>query len=305
MYFPTYLTFSYQPYLSYSPFLSIDTNILLQENHLPVPLKHSTETAYLLFLGLAICIAGVAAALLPPIPAGTTYWAILLAISVLYPLVLSRTFKSNRADYEFRVLHWFPAGIFILWFVLQLLSPRIDMIRIFALGFFFLWSLPLVALGIAFIIIFAIHVLRRSRVRVTSLLVFLVLFTAGALYAEAAGVNPRLQAALFPKNAPTFASVRTTFANLRASLGFWVDSSGVLVATNTSSSSSMSVSSKVSSSIASISSSRPPVAVLPPVIGDKNPGHLAQSGPESMAVLGATLFAAYFGLLHARAKQRV
>ena len=323
-----------------SCFLSIDTNAVLQENLLPVPLKHSTETAYMLVLGLAICIAGIAAALLPAIPVGTKYWAILLTLSVLYPLALTRSFKTNRADYEFRVLHWFPAGIFIVWFVLQLLSPRIEIIRILSLGFFFLWSLPLVALGIAFIIIFAVHVLRRSRSRVTVLSLFLAIFILGAVYAEAAGLNPRLQASVYPKNPPTLAVLQTAFTHLRAILSEKTGTSGMLVAMEDTSSSSLtssasqsfssassamskptkssvatiatqtsSMSSSVSSSImmpTSFSSSTSRAAsALPPVIGEKNPGHLAQSGPESAAVLGATLLAAYFGLLHARAKKRV
>lgn len=296
----------------------------------------------MIVLGLAICLAGFAAALLPAVPLGTKYWAILLTISVLYPLVLARTFKTNRADYEFRILHWFPAGIFILWFILQLIGPRVEIIRILALGFFFLWSLPLVALGIAFIIIFAVHVLRRSRLRVTVLSLVLALFAAGALFAEGTGVNSRLQAALFPKEVPSFASIKTAFDNLRASLSLRSGSSGVLVAIGGSSSSevpntipgspvkvpsssSLSSSARTSRSSSSVtaqvssfsssssfqmpssfsSSTSKPVTPLPPIIGEKNPGQLANSGPESAAMIGATLLAGYFGLLHARARKRV
>lgn len=275
-------------------------------------------------LGLIICGAGIAAALLPPIPVGTKYWAILLTLSFFYPIALTRTFKYNRADYEFRMLHWFPACIFILWFALQLLGPRIEIIRILALGFFFLWSLPLVALGIAFICIFAVHVLRRSRLRVTTLVIFLSLFIVGALYAEGANLNPRLQAMVYPKNPPTFASVSAALTSIRATLGLKSGTSGMLVAVMDSSSSSSMSSSRRSAPIAMASSkssgasssvrvptsfsssvSRSTIASLPPVIGDKNPGHLTKSGPESVAVLGLTLLAGYFGLLHARARKRV
>lgn len=289
----------------------IDTPFSVEENPAPVPLKHSTETAYMFILGLVICLAGIAAALLPNLPAGMKYWAILLIVSVLYPLVLSRTFKSNRADYEFRMLHWFPAGIFILWFVLQLVAPRLEFLRILTLGFFFLWSLPLVALGIAFIIIFAIHVLRRSRLRVTTLAIVLALFTAGALYAEASNVNPRLQAALFPKNLPLLEPIRLAFSNLQASLGLTSGSAGLLTMNDASSAGSMD-SASAARSVASVSSSsikNSAVAIgsssLPPIIGDKKPGRLTQSGPEDIAVLATTLLAAYFGLLHARARKRV
>ncbi len=287
----------------------------------------------MMFLGLAICLAGFAAALLPAIPVGTKYWAILLTISVLYPLVLARTFKTNRADYEFRALHWFPAGIFILWFILQLIGPRIEIIHILTLGFFFLWSLPLVALGIAFIIIFAVHVLRRSKLRVTILSVVLALFAAGALFAEGTGANSKMQATLFPKDVPSFASIKIAFDTLRASLTLRSGSSDVLVAIGASSSSmantipgspvkapssssitSSSVMAQVSSSSSSSSFQMPSsfssstsksVTPLPPIIDEKNPGHLAKSGPESFAMIGATLLAGYFGLLHARARKRV
>lgn len=268
-------------------------------------------------LGLVICAAGVAAALLPAIPVGMKYWAILLTLSFLYPIGLTRTFKYNRADYEFRMLHWFPAGILLLWFALQLISPRIEIVRILALGFFFLWSLPLVALGIAFICIFAVHVLRRSRLRVTTLVVFLSLFTVGALYAEGTNLNPRLQAVVFPKNPPTFAAISAAFSSLRASLGLKSGTSGMLIAVTDSSSSSSAVSSQSKPAVAMASSksfamptsfsssvSRSAISSLPPVIGEKNPGHLTKSGPEDVAVLGLTLLAGYFGLLHARAKKR-
>lgn len=265
----------------------------------------------MIFLGLVICVAGIAAALLPAIPEGTMYWALLLGLSILYPLILARTFKSNRADYEFRVLHWFPACIFMLWFVLQLLSPRFDIIRIFALGFFYLWSLPLVALGIAFMSIFALHVLRRSRLRVTTLVVFFSLFTIGALYAESANLNPRLQAMVFPDKPQLFASVRASLVRLRASLGMQSDVSVLQIARSESSSSSRIASSFRSRNVVAVTSSlsssmsRSAVASLPPVIADKNPGHLTKSGPEDIAVLGLTLLAGYAAVLHARAKKRV
>lgn len=272
----------------------------------PVPFKHSTETAYMVVLGLVICLAGFAAALLPPLPLGMKYWAIGLLLAVLYPLVLARTFKSNRADYEFRMLHWFPAGIFVVWFLLHLALPRIHFLRILALGFFFLWSLPLVALGIAFIIIFALHVLRRSRIRVTVLALILALFTTGAILAEGMHINPKLQASIYPKNFPTFASARRTISQLGASLWPTSGSSG-LIAMNASSSSSLAASATTRSSSRSVFSSLTSSTSqsAPQIIGEKKPVRLPQSGPESMALIAATLLAGYFGVVHARAAKRV
>lgn len=272
-------------------------------------------------LALAICAAGVAAALLPPMPLGTSYWVILLVVSLLYPLILARTFRRNRADYEFRLLHWFPAAIFIVWFVFQYIGPTFNLFRILALGLFFLWSLPLVVLGLTFIMLFALHVLRRSHLRVSVLSVMLGVFIVGALGAEASGINERLQAAIFPKDARIVDTVRMALESVRASFfSRGGSSSGVLVAVGTSSSmvqdssrSAIAISSSSQSSASSVStqSSRSLMASSVPIFSssvapviDRKPEQLPKSGPESVAVLGATVLAAYAGLLHARARKR-
>lgn len=309
-----------------------------------MPLKHSTETAYILLLALVICVAGFLTSLLPPYPTGMPYWAILLTIFVLYPLIFTPTFRNNRADYEFRMLHWFPAAILLLWLALQFLAPKFKIMHILHLGFLFLWSLPLVALGIVFIIIFAFHVIRRRTFRVTVLLLLLTLFIAGAVSAEGLGWNNRLQAAIFPKELPTIDAVRNVYATIvnayatvvRTVRGA-VTSSGTLIAQNgrsssapfsvaavtssarssvtmtttSSSSRSSSASSRLSSARSSVTSAPASFAMssvsssaMPPVIGTIKPDNLASSGPEDIALLSVTMGALYFGLLHRRAQKR-
>lgn len=217
-----------------------------------MPLKHSTETAYILLLALVIGAAGFLVSLLPAYPAGMPYWAILLTIFVLYPIIFTPTFRNNRADYEFRLLHWFPAAILLLWLVLQLSAPKFKILHILNLGFLFLWSLPLVALGIVFIIIFAFHVIRRCTFRVTALVLLLALFIAGAVSAEGLGWNNKLQAAIFPKELPTMETVKSAYANAIRTVRGAVTSAGTFIAQSGAGSSS---SSSASFSVSSVSSS--------------------------------------------------
>lgn len=263
-----------------------------------MPLKHHTETAYLFLLGLAIGVSGVAVALLPKLPNGFPYWLVLFIAAVFYPLVLARTFRTNRADYEFRLLHWFPAGIFMLWILLEALSPKFRAVYILELGFLYLWSLPLVALGIAFIILFAVHVIRRNRLRVTVLSIMLAAFCIGAIAAEATGVNEKLQAALFPKNtAHLVASVKSGFARLAGLIYRPDDQSGALIVASQGSSAGMKNSSR--SAIAMMPSSARSTMVI-----SSRPRRLPKSGPESAALLFTLVAGAYCALLQKRTADR-
>ncbi len=295
-----------------------------------MPLKHHTETAYLLVLAIAIAVAGIAASLLPKLPAGLPYWLGLLFLSAVYPLILTRTFKENRADYEFRMLHWFPAAIFVLWGILEMLSPRFKPLYILELGFLYLWSLPLVVLGIAFIILFALHVIRRSRLRVTVLSLILILFCAGAVAAEAMNWNAKLQAVIFPKNSTEFvatlrtrteqagrfvsSTASTLFANLTGSTSsvsssVMTNSSATMMAGSSFSSSASSVQSSAgifamqsSSRVAMQSSSQ---GMTMSSLSSSRPTRLPNSGPEAAGVLATFLLAGYSAIVHRRSANRV
>ncbi len=268
-------------------------------------MKHHTETAYMVVLGLLIGVAGFAASLLPPLPTGMAYWAMCMVLSVLYPLFLAGKFKSDRADYEFRLLHWFPASIFALWMVLQLLDGKFRIVHILNLGFLFLWSLPLVALGIAFLIIFALHVIRRSTVRIALLSIFLFLFTAGAVAAEAGGWNRMLQRNIFPADLSVIATTTRAFNAAKtyvASLFFSQSGTGMVAVTGSSSSASSAVavtsSSSSSRAIAVVTSSRSSS------VSSSKPTKLPASGPETAGVLAATLMALYAATVHRKTKER-
>ncbi len=286
-----------------------------------MPLKHLTETAYLILLGLVICAFGFFTSLLPAIPEGMGYWAILLTVAVLYPLIFSGTFRTNRADYEFRLLHWFPAGMLILWLILQLIAPHYRPAYILQLGFFFLWSLPLVALGISFIILFAVHVIRRSVVRIWVLSILLVLFCVGAVAAEAQRWNPRLQAAIFPKDTKVFiASVKSELTKL-SRLVYQPNETGTGMIAGTAGSSSSARSGRpiaVTPSNGSIPSSLDPSteAFLSSVraatnssssmvssMSSSRPSRLPQSGPEAAAILFVFTAAGYCSVMQRKMRK--
>ena len=271
-------------------------------------MKHHTETAYMVVLGLLIGVAGFAASLLPPLPTGMAYWAVCMVLSVLYPLLLAGKFKSDRADYEFRLLHWFPACIFALWMVLQLLDGKFRIVHILNLGFLFLWSLPLVALGIAFLIIFALHVIRRSTVRIALLSIFLFLFTVGAVASEAGGWNRMLQRNIFAADLSVIATTTRAFNAAKtyvASLFSSQSGTGMVAMTGSSSSAS---SSAVTMSSSSSSSSSRTIAVVTSSrsssVSSSKPTKLPASGPETVAVLAATLMALYAATVHRKTKER-
>ena len=228
----------------------------------------------MLVLAIMVCLVGFLAALLPHLPAGLSAWGILLAVSVVYPIVLQPTLRVNRADYEFRLLHWFPAGILLLWAFLEVTSPRVKFLYILQLGFFYLWSLPIVVLGICFLMLFAVHVIRRSTVRVTLLSLLLAAFITGAVAAEIRDWNPRLQTVLFERQEELFALIDQRARGIVEVL----QSRG---------------------QISSFSSS------APSVMATKKPRRLAKSGPESVLVLFVTLVAVCSSVIHRRAHGRV
>lgn len=250
-----------------------------------MPLKHHTETAYLLLLGLVICVSGIVASLLPDFPGGLKFWVIPFTIATLYPILLMPTFRRNRADYEFRLLHWLPSAIFLAWLLLALLDPYWTWFHILRLGFLFLWSLPVVAFGIAMAIFFSWHVLRRRVLRITLLSLLITLFTVTSVVAEFGGHNPTLQAKLF--HLPVAPSFRPIIARIRE-----------LRRTNTLNAGS--VQSSVASSAASVRSS-----VASSVIAEHTPFRLPKSGPDTFGFLLATMAALYVGTLHLRNSERI
>lgn len=268
----------------------------------------------MIFLAVVTCVTGFLVALLPHLPVGMPYFALLFIATLLYPLFLARTFKKNRADYEFRMLHWFPFFIVMLWAFFELVGSKARFLHILQLGFFFLWSLPLVALAICFLILFAVHVIRRSTFRVTVLSILLALFTVGAVTSEAMGWDSDIRKVIYPKDFKTPEVAQQLYAKARSYLGVLTGTSGGSAVNSSSSSSSliamnssqgMSQSSVMVSSVSSPRSHSSLTSSKPALMTSSKPTSLPASGPESAAVLGLTLLALYMGTLHFRARRRV
>ncbi len=162
-----------------------------------MPLKHPTETFFIILLACVTALVGMLTSLLPHFPEGALPWFILLVLVTLYPLVLIPTFKENRADYELRVFHWSPLIIVGIWGFLEILSAFIPLAATIQVGFSYLWSLPVVLLSIGLLALFCRHVVRCLQLRVALLGVIFLLFLGCSISAQASGWNPKLTGRLF------------------------------------------------------------------------------------------------------------
>lgn len=253
----------------------------------------------MILLGIAICLFGFLTSLLPSIESGGLRpWSIVFVCAVFYPLLLRRTLRTNRADYEFRALHWFPALIVLLWLLLELSVPYATSLSYLKLGFFFLWSLPLVILGIALLVIFSLHVIRRRVPRIVSLSLLLCLFVGVALTVESKGAHGVLQRNLFVEPAvPLSRAVHMTRSVGRYIASFTTETEDV----ERGSEPSRSAVASVSSSIDALQAQ----GELKPVIDRTNLDHLSKTGPESFVVVLLTLLTLYSVVLHRRARVRL
>lgn len=160
-----------------------------------MPLKHKTETRLIVLLGLMLALSGIAVSLLPAFPLGAGPWAICFVIALVYPIVLYPMLKQNRADNEFRLMHWMPAGVLVLWFVFQMLESAKEETAFLSHWLTWAWTLPLVALGFFFLILFCLHVIRRRVVRIFLLSLLFVPYAAFALLGEQEGFSYNQQMA--------------------------------------------------------------------------------------------------------------
>ena len=149
-----------------------------------MPLKHPTETFLIFLLGVVTAAIGLLTATLPPLPDGGLPWGILAAIACVYPLSLSRLFKRNRADHAFRLLHWLPLLILVLWMLLELLGWFVPTAQ--GLSALFTWGWTIGAVAVTFVLIglFCLHVIRRRGSRLALLAVAFVPFLSGAVASE-------------------------------------------------------------------------------------------------------------------------
>lgn len=141
-----------------------------------MPLKHNTETALMILLCAVVMVVAVLTATLPLLPKGFTPSVILMIASGLYWLALFPFLRSNRADYEFRLLHLAPLAIVVIWFVIQVLMMKLPWLIPIAAFLRFAWMLPLVSAFMILLVLFSLKVLRRWEMRVPLFGVLLVLF---------------------------------------------------------------------------------------------------------------------------------
>lgn len=152
-----------------------------------MPLKHSTETLLVIVLGVLLLVTGAILDVLPSLPEGTVLWGVAWALSVAYPLLLYPVLKERRADNSFRMLHFFPMGMLLLWLILEIASfyrPEVAFVNgLYTWG----WSVLVVTIGFIALFGFSWHVLRQRNLRVA---ILTVLFVPFALLAVGGEVTP-------------------------------------------------------------------------------------------------------------------
>lgn len=256
-----------------------------------MPLKHLTETVLVVALGIVTIFTGILIDTLPLLPQGFIPWAIVFGAALLYPLVLYPLFRTNRADYFFRVLHFLPAALALLWIAIQLVALRFPAALIVHEWYTFGWTVVGVVIVFVLILWFCFEVLRRRTNRMMFLLLLLVPFIALGISSElfAPVLDQGLSAKLWQREFFNIAGTGGSFfaggplvsSKPRSSIGANLSSSGA----NFSSSGA-----NLSSSGAGYVSSTPPV--------------LPSSGPGMFAGIGLFLAAVYSGTVHRRAIKR-
>lgn len=116
-------------------------------------------------LSLAIVATGAAMSMLPAFPDGAALWGIAWIVSVAYPVFLYPFLRLRRADYVFRVLHFVPMGMLLLWMVLDagsLYSEDVQLVRVW-----YTWGSGIIAVAASFVLlsIFSWSVIRQRGVR--------------------------------------------------------------------------------------------------------------------------------------------
>jgi len=149
-----------------------------------MPLKHTTETFLVFLLGVVILLTGVILPTLPDLPAGAVPWAVLFVLALLYPFLFIFLFRSRRADHSFRLLHWFPAVMLLVWLGLQIAALESAQFLKYSDWFTWGWTLPAVTLAFILLITYCLRVIRRRVIRIALLLLAFIPFVAGALMSE-------------------------------------------------------------------------------------------------------------------------
>lgn len=146
-----------------------------------MPLKHATETFLVFLLGFVILLVGFLLPTLPDLPAGAVPWAILFLLAILYPLSLFFLFRHRRADHSFRLLHWYPALMLLVWLGCELLALWKGRLLLLLDWYLWAWTLPAIAIAFVFLITYCLQVVRRRGVRIALLLLAFIPYVGVAL----------------------------------------------------------------------------------------------------------------------------
>jgi len=282
-----------------------------------MPLKHSTETWLVFFLGCAVLLTGIVCAVLQMMSAPALAWGLLFVLAIAYPLSLYPLFRERRADYAFRMLHFLPAAILLLWLFLQIVGFVLPSLLILSALFVWGWSLPIVLLAFVALLWFCFSVIRQRRQRSLMLGGLLVLLLVFALSGERFRWPEQIASVLNGTTSSTGSGViiagnisSSSVSNLapstdeneekwRAALRRQERRKERLIALENE---PFTVSGALEGVLLSGGSSSQ-IAIAPSKPGTGNPPHLPSSGPD-IGVFLIIMIAGYSALLHHRAKQR-
>lgn len=268
-----------------------------------MPLKHGQETRLIVLLSVAIIAAGIVVATLPPLPGGGVQWGAAFLVSLLYPVLVYPTLRRNRADYAFRLMHWVPVGILLLWLALGLLGLFDADLHFFVRWMTWGWSLPLVTLGFLWLITFCIQVVRRRQLRMVLLALLFVPFAMFAMLSEQEEIKFNRQIAAAVWDAPLWSILQRAPGGAE-DLGETVDRGRD---TSSSSQRAIAVLPTSATSIDEGASSSLPRTLQPGGTGAymrdvaSRPNGLPEAG-FGWGAIALLLMAGYCGTLHARAR---
>lgn len=143
-----------------------------------MPLKHNTETFFVALLIVVLVVTGFTLATLPALPTGLLPWVAIFVVTILYPALLMPFFRAERADHEFRSLHWFPVIMTIVWLVFATLAWFFPIASIALRAYTWAWSLPMVAFATLGLLVFCAKVLRQWLKRTVLILGVFIPFVA-------------------------------------------------------------------------------------------------------------------------------
>ncbi len=148
----------------------------------PMPLKHATETRLVILLGGVLAGVGVLMRVLPPFPQAAFLLGGLWLLSLLYPLLLLPLFRARRADYTFRMLHFLPSALLLVWAAAPSLSDSGATMSLLLVWYTWEQGLPPLAVSFLLLFLYCFRVVRQRVVRSVVLSGIFLLFAVSLVY---------------------------------------------------------------------------------------------------------------------------